>query len=429
MPRLVNRPPAYRKHPTGQAIVSIGGRMVYLGRYGSADSWAKYHRVLGEAAINGGRPPVAKSDVTVSELIEAYRPFAESNHPKNIDGIRQACRYLRQHYGSTKAESFGPLAFQAVIAKMVADGKSRSYVNDHVGRIKRLFRWAVVREMIPVGTLSALLVVGGERKGKSLARDTEPVGPVDDATVDATLPHLPPVVADMVSVHRLIGCRPGELCRMKPGDVDRSGDVWAWKLAEHKTAHRGHGRRVAIGPKAQAILAKYLDGRDPDAFCFAPAESERQRRLRLAAERQTPLSQGNSPGTNRKRRPKCKAGRRYTEASYRRAITRGCELAFGLPAELVKPSDEYLKARKVNRRKIPEPLAAAEAKRRVDASAWRKVRVWSPNQLRHSFGTKARQWGGLEAAQVSLGHSNAKVTEVYAERDAALADKVALAIG
>jgi hypothetical protein len=36
---------------------------------------------------------------------------------------------------------------------------------------------------------------------------------------------------------------------------------------------------------------------------------------------------------------------------------------------------------------------------------------------------------GLEAAQVSLGHSQARVTEVYAERDLTLATKVATAIG
>jgi len=36
---------------------------------------------------------------------------------------------------------------------------------------------------------------------------------------------------------------------------------------------------------------------------------------------------------------------------------------------------------------------------------------------------------GLEAAQVSLGHAQAQVTEVYAERDLALAAKVARQIG
>ena len=36
---------------------------------------------------------------------------------------------------------------------------------------------------------------------------------------------------------------------------------------------------------------------------------------------------------------------------------------------------------------------------------------------------------GLEAAQCVLGHHSAKVTQVYAERDVRLAEKVALAVG
>ena len=40
-----------------------------------------------------------------------------------------------------------------------------------------------------------------------------------------------------------------------------------------------------------------------------------------------------------------------------------------------------------------------------------------------------RRQFGLEAAQVALGHSGAQITEVYAERDLALAAKVAKQIG
>ena len=54
---------------------------------------------------------------------------------------------------------------------------------------------------------------------------------------------------------------------------------------------------------------------------------------------------------------------------------------------------------------------------------------WAPNQLRHSFATKVRKYHGLEAAQVLLGHAKADITQVYAERDAALAVRVAAEIG
>jgi integrase len=54
---------------------------------------------------------------------------------------------------------------------------------------------------------------------------------------------------------------------------------------------------------------------------------------------------------------------------------------------------------------------------------------WHPNQLRHTFATAARRQFGLEAAQVALGHAQADVTQVYAERDLTLALKVAAEVG
>ena len=68
-----------------------------------------------------------------------------------------------------------------------------------------------------------------------------------------------------------------------------------------------------------------------------------------------------------------------------------------------------------------------EQKRQVEA--WRKENRWHPNQLRHTYATEVRERFGLEAAQVTLGHSKADVTQVYAERDGQLANRVAEQIG
>lgn len=54
---------------------------------------------------------------------------------------------------------------------------------------------------------------------------------------------------------------------------------------------------------------------------------------------------------------------------------------------------------------------------------------WNPNQLRHSAATDIRRQFGLEAAQVTLGHSKADTTQIYAERDAGLAREVAKQLG
>ena len=41
------------------------------------------------------------------------------------------------------------------------------------------------------------------------------------------------------------------------------------------------------------------------------------------------------------------------------------------------------------------------------------VESWSPNMLRHAFGGRAREAGGIEAAQMALGHSKPDTTLIY----------------
>jgi site-specific recombinase XerC len=54
---------------------------------------------------------------------------------------------------------------------------------------------------------------------------------------------------------------------------------------------------------------------------------------------------------------------------------------------------------------------------------------WGPNRLRHSAATEIRKQFGLEAAQVTLGHATADVSQIYAERDLSLAAEVMRKIG
>src|SRR5207247_329911 len=53
------------------------------------------------------------------------------------------------------------------------------------------------------------------------------------------------------------------------------------------------------------------------------------------------------------------------------------------------------------------------------------VEHFHPHQVRHLHATEVRRRYGLEAAQVLLGHSRADVTQVYAAREHALAERVA----
>ncbi len=49
--------PSYRRHkPTGQAVVTLDGRDIYLGKYGTKASRVEYDRLISESEwLAGGR--------------------------------------------------------------------------------------------------------------------------------------------------------------------------------------------------------------------------------------------------------------------------------------------------------------------------------------------------------------------------------------
>ena len=399
MPRLVHATPKYRRHKaSGQAVVTIAGRDHYLGPYGSKASKVEYDRLILEWLASSRQPATAKPepDLTITELVARYWRFAQRYYRKNgeptktLDGVRGSLRYLRRAFGPTIAAEFGPLRLKAVREEMIRAGLSRSYINGSVGRIKRVFKWGVSEELLPASVYQALASVQGLAKGRSAARESEPVGPVPDAVVDATLPYLPPVVADMVRFHRLVGCRPGEVCLIRPCDIDRSNEVWCYRPESHKTEHHGRERRVYIGPKAQDVLLPYLL-RHPESYCFSPKESRRKQLAQMRAHRKAKVQP--SQVDRSKRNPKRAPGDRYSKDSYNSAIRRAVDRA--------------------NRER-------AEGD---------KLPYWHPNQMRHSVATTVRRQYGIEASQVVLGHSNADVTQVYAERDFGLARDIMKRIG
>ncbi|MBA4106062.1 MAG: site-specific integrase [Pirellula sp.] len=416
MGKRTNHHPKYRLHKaTGQALVEISGQRFYLGKYGSELSKLEYDRIVAEWLLSG-RSPIEDSElVSVADLCERFLVFADGYYrkdgepTKSIYAYRVAARWLCELYGHRPAAEFGPLGLKTLQQRMIDNGRSRGYINDITQRARSVFKWGAANELVAPAVWHALQAVTGLRKHRSAARETAPVLPVADDVVDATLPHLPKIVADMVRIQRLTGMRPAEVCMMRPCDVDRGEEVWRYIPRTHKTEGHGKTRVIFIGPGAQKILEPYLD-RDAESHCFQSRETWVAVRERRSAERVTSLNQGNRPETAKRRGRRGSAPRdRYSSDSYRRAIVRACAKAF--PHPTIKPSpfllDEF-----------------AEQLRQ-----WKKQHEWTPNQLRHAAATEIRRAFGLEAAQVILGHSRADVTQIYAERDLQKASDIAARIG
>jgi integrase len=231
---------------------------------------------------------------------------------------------------------------------------------------------------VPATVYESLKTVEGLRKAKSAARESEPVSAVSVEVIQQTLVELSRTVGAMAQLQLLTGARPGEICRIRPRNVViPSNGLWCYVPESHKTEHHGKQRRVYLGPEAQSVLQPFMD-RNSTAFCFSPSEAEKERHSRLRRERQTPVQP--SQRARRKRRPQRRPGERYTKDSYRWAIRRACERA--------------------------------------------SVPIWTPHQLRHTRATQLRKKFGIEAARVVLGHSDPRVTEIYAERDFKLAEEI-----
>jgi integrase len=395
-PRL----PKYRLHKgSGQALVQINGRRIYLGVYGSDPSKERYRRLVAEwlatglcPAASGDAGPSAPTppSLSVAELVLAYWKHVKVYYRKHgqltgeADNIRAALKPVLRLYAHTPASEFGPKALRLVRQAMIEAGLTRKSINARVGRVKRLFRWGAEQELIPPVTYHGLLSVEGLKRGRSLARETEPVAPVPDEWVRPALPHLTPQVRAMVQVQELTGMRPQDVRNLRTGDLDMTGEVWVYRPWTHKTEHHGHARRVAIGPRAQALLQPFLKPHAPQAYVFVPREAVaalRAQRAQRRKSRRTPSELSRPRTADPRRAPKD----RYTKAGYEGAITRACRRA-GVPG-------------------------------------------WSPNQLRHSCASRVRRVFGLDAAAAVLGHRLGTVTEVYAEADFGKALQIMRAIG
>lgn len=260
-PSATTRVPSYRHHkPSGQAVVTLSGRDIYLGKWRSQASKDEYQRVVAEWLANGRLLPGENGGLTVAQVALRFWEFAKTYYRKNgaatseLDEYRLAIRQLRKLYGSSLAIEFGPLKFKAVRQAMVDSGLSRGVVNHRMSRLRRIFKWAASEELVPPSVFHGLASVEGLRKGRTVAREAEPVLPVTDAIVEATIPYLQPVVAAMIRFQRHTGCRPAEVCLLRPCDVDMSDEVWIYWPENHKTEHHGRHRVICIGPNAQDVL-------------------------------------------------------------------------------------------------------------------------------------------------------------------------------
>jgi integrase len=396
---------------SGQAVVHVNSRDVYLGVHGTPESKAKYQDIVRRHMADRAKVEMEQStnwhtDITLAELAANYLQHVRAYYVKDGKptsqqaGIKAVIDIALEKYAYLEAVKFGPLALRECRDEFVRRGFVRTEINRRIQLIRRLFKWAVAHELIPAEVLVGLQAVSGLRRGRTSAPERRRIKPVPKAFLDAVVLHVSPQIATMCRLQLLTGMRPGEVVVMRTIDINTSGDIWEYHPEHHTLEHRDIERIIMIGPKAQEVLKPWLKA-EVQAYLFAPKEAveatwaahsecwEERRKTSPDAKSKTETAKSiwRAAGTALARRRKSRRppGDRYTVVSYRRAIHRACDVV------------------------------------RIDR--------WSPNRLRHTAATTVRRELGIEAARALLGRSDADTTTIYAERDQELARKAMERLG
>jgi integrase len=419
-------PSLYRHKQTNQAYVVVNGKTKTFGQYGAPDTTQAYLAFCGElangtTAIDAATPSVVVArleTVTVADLGRKYLKhcretfFKRETNTSHVARVQRVFRQLDQcSLSSIVISAFGPKSlktFQVALAsalrmRRVRDaagndtGKvepeldargnklpaySRSTINTYTGIIVAAFKWATSEELCPVTVYQALAAAGTIHKDRSPVqgvrlREKGSVQPVAAKIVEATLKHTHPILSALVRVQALGAMRPIEARLMRIEELEPVIDTktkqtigYVYHVSEDacKTSHLGVARTVFLGPKAVAILAPLIEGRELGSYVFDAMQARATARKPKGRHRR----QGD------KSRP-------YTLRSYSKAIERACQ----------------------------------------DAG----VEPWVPRQIRHSAATDIADSQDLDTARLMLGHTKIETTMIYAKTAQRKALAFALAHG
>ena len=313
--------------------------------------------------------------VSVSELCALWDAHCREYY-RGPDGLPTSTatnavldvRMFRSLYGNAAVAELTHADMLQLRDALVRSGVSRATVNVRLWRVKYMLAWALDEAIIPATVKAELTQVRGVKRGRTSAPERQPVRPVDDATISATVEHMMPNTADMVRVHRYTGMRPCELCALRWSLIDTTRTPWVYRVPAEVNKNEWRGelgqpRVVCIGPKARAILERHKGGGDVP---FSPVRAFGEYLEAIREARRTPFYGKKKDGA---RVPRV-LGERWTTDAYSKTIR----------------------------------AAAVKA----------KVAPWGSNRLRHTFGTEVRRAFGLEAARAVLGHTDGGcITDVY----------------
>ena len=301
--------------------------------------------------------------LSVGDLVDNYLKYAEQTFKLTRKGevspnYKRLTRGLRfmEAYRSWPVNNFGPDDLRAVRDRMLAyryrrsgqkedtEQLTRSSINGSIKEIRLMFTWGVGRRAVEPAVEQAMRTeVKPLRRGHPGARENRRRPKVTREEFDKVVAVVNPVVADMMRVLRFSVCRPSEVLVMRSMDIRRDDpNCWLYvpgsdidEYGDHKTlgaGKNGQQRVIPITKMLQKVIQPYLDAAaSPQAYLFSPKQAMQEMYDERFANRKTPTSCGNRPGTNRREHPMIRPGERYQLSSFLNAVQRGCDRT-GVPS-------------------------------------------------------------------------------------------------
>jgi integrase len=270
-----NEIPKLRLHrASGRAVVTLSGRDHYCGAWDSPEAQEAYNRLVGEWLAGGRTPARTTKGMTVGELARAFRERAEARYRKRGQPTSHAVKVgivladWVGAYGSVPLAEFGPAGLKAMRELWRQRGVSVRTANQYAETLRGAVRWAVGEERAEPGVLVRLEAVASLSEGRDGPR-REPVRPVSEEVVTATVERLRARYGDLVRLQWHTGMRPGEACAVRGEDLDRATEPWVYRVnAEvNKSEHAGRGRVVLLGPQAREVVGGRL-ATLPEGYLF-----------------------------------------------------------------------------------------------------------------------------------------------------------------
>jgi hypothetical protein len=230
----------------GRYYVRLNGQRTYLGyENGTGETPSGVMQSYLEAILkwqkNGCKPiPTrAKSGVSVESIAMKYLGLVESRCCKShTDHCRVAMQFLIDHCGGISVDDFTRHTLKHLQEKLEQEGVTgrpfaRPLINRYIGFIKTAFLEAEECGLCAESTVDSLSRFRPLKRGKTTAREYEPVDLVDTEVVKATLPFMSETIRAMVQVHLLCTMRSQDVINLRSCDIEMNDPkypgVW-WYL-------------------------------------------------------------------------------------------------------------------------------------------------------------------------------------------------------